>query len=122
MHGRTGSFGVRKRDVMRPHLLVKKPQFLVFVWDCHALQVLMVSHGLKVTANEEKIDLALMAGFELVDMTVDGIEFAVAASFHCNLLCNDGISIFNDDGSSRGAIPSSYQYSSRGGGQGVRGG
>lgn len=105
-----------------PHLLVKKPQFFVFVRNCHALQVLMVSYSLEVTTNEEKIDRVLVASFELVDVAVDGIEFAVAASFHCNLLCNDGISIFNDDGSSRGAIPSSYRYSSCGGGQGVRGG
>ena len=41
----------------RAHLLVELSEFLVFIWYRHTLQILPVSYGLKVAADEQNVDL-----------------------------------------------------------------
>lgn len=51
----------------------------------HALEVLVVTDGLKVAADQEGVDFVTVLLLELLDVGVDRVEFAVAASLHCDL-------------------------------------
>jgi hypothetical protein len=60
-------------------------QLSVLIRYSHTLQILVVSDRLKVTADQKRIDLVTVSGLELLDMAVDRVELAMAASFYGNL-------------------------------------
>jgi hypothetical protein len=60
-------------------------QLSVLIRYSHTLQILVVSNRLKVTADQKRIDLVTVSGLELLDMAVDRVELAMAASFYGNL-------------------------------------
>lgn len=60
-------------------------QLSVLIRNSHALQILVVSDRLKVTADQERIDLVTISGLELLDVAVDRVELAMAASFYGDL-------------------------------------
>ena len=84
----SGSKRCQKRltsDKKRAHLLIKSPQFLVLVGYRHALQILVVSDSLKISADQERVDFVGILRFKLLDVAVDRVELAMAASFYCDL-------------------------------------
>ncbi len=50
-------------DVKQYNALVECLQSLVLIWNCHALQIAMVPHGLKITADKKKVDFVRMLCF-----------------------------------------------------------
>ena len=65
--------------------LVETAQLLILVRNRHALQILVVSDSLKISADQERVDFVGILRFKLLDVAVDRVELAMAASFYCNL-------------------------------------
>ena len=45
----------------------------------------MVSDGLKISADQERVHFVGILRLKLLDVAVDRVELAMAASFYCNL-------------------------------------
>ena len=70
--------------------LIKVLQWLVFVGSCHALQILMIPHCLKVSANQETVNLVAILPFKLLNVFVDVVELSMAAALDSDL---DGLQL-----------------------------
>ena len=57
----------------------------ILLWYGHALQIAMISDGLKVTTDEEQLNLVVIPLFQRLDLLVDGIECTVTTAFDSNL-------------------------------------
>jgi len=60
-------------------------QCLVFIGSRHALQILVIPHGLKVSAYQEEVNLIVILPFKLLDVFVDIVEFSMAATLNSDL-------------------------------------
>ena len=65
--------------------LIKVMHQLVFIGSRHALQILMIPHGLKVSTNQEKVDLVAILPFKLLNAIVDIVELSMAATLDSDL-------------------------------------
>jgi hypothetical protein len=80
-------------------------QLPVLLGHCHTFQILVIPYSLEIAAYDKKIHLrvvngymhceravyshlVVVLGFKRCNLTVDGVEFAMAASFDC-YLAND---------------------------------
>ncbi len=61
-------------------------QLLILVGHGHALQVASVSYCLEVATDDEEVDFVVVSLFKGGNLTVDGVERAVAAPFDRDLL------------------------------------
>lgn len=74
-----------RKHVSSSYLLVESPKLPVLLRNGHALQVLVVAYGLEVAAYQQEVDGVAVFGLEGLDVSVDGVELAVAAPFNGNL-------------------------------------
>ena len=65
---------------------MKPTQNLVLGRTSHILHIFLITHGLEVATDEQRIDFIVVLRFEVLDVQVDGIEFTVTAAFDGNLL------------------------------------
>ena len=65
--------------------LIKVLQCLVFIRSGHALQILVISHGLKVSTYQEKVNLVAVLSFKSLNVFVDIVEFSMAAPLNSDL-------------------------------------
>ena len=49
------------------------------------MQILMIPHGLKVSTNQEKVDLVAILPFKLLNAFVDIVELSMAATLDSDL-------------------------------------
>ena len=49
------------------------------------MQILMIPHGLKVSTNQEKVDLVAILPFKLLNAIVDIVELSMAATLDSDL-------------------------------------
>lgn len=51
----------------------------------HVLQILLMPEGLKVSADDQKVELNAYLVLERGELRVDLFKFAVQTAFHCHL-------------------------------------
>jgi hypothetical protein len=49
------------------------------------LQILVIPHGLKVSTNQEKVDLVVILSFKLLNAFVDVVQLSMAATLDSDL-------------------------------------
>jgi hypothetical protein len=64
---------------------VEVAHVLVLLGDSHCLEVMVIACGLKITTDQEEIYFVLLLGFQALNVAVDCVKLAVAATFYGDL-------------------------------------
>jgi len=77
--------GEHRRRLLARVVLVEGAHFAVFLRHGHAIQVVLVAHGLEVAAAQQQVHLDVFLLLEVRQSFVNSLQLAVSAPFHCHL-------------------------------------
>ena len=72
----------------RDDSLVKVAHVLVLLGDGHCLEVMVIACGLEIATDQEEIYFVLLLGFQPLNVAVDCVKLAMAATFYGDLWRN----------------------------------
>lgn len=64
---------------------MKVSELLIFVGNRHALEVAIVSDGLKVAANQQKVNFVVVPSFQRFNMAIYCIKLSMTAALYGDL-------------------------------------